>query len=71
MSEVSVVSQFVRSVIAFAIGAACCGTLGDLVFSSKKDAESAYRRGGMSYGEWNRRLHTADVERHPTPKPAK
>ena len=61
MSEVSAVSQLVRSIISFAIGAALIGTLGDLVFGAKQDASATIKRGGMSYGDWNRKLLKSDV----------
>ena len=57
MGETSVVAKLIQTIIAFAISAACLGTLGDLVFDAKKDAAKAMKRGGISYGAWNRKLH--------------
>ena len=63
MSDVSIVGRLIQSILAFAIGAALIGTLGDLVFDSKKETANALKRGGISYGAWNRQLHKAPKEK--------
>ena len=63
MGEVSIVSKLIQTLIAFAMAAACAGTLGDLVFDTKKDAAKALKRGGISYGSWNRKLLQKDFKK--------
>ena len=48
--------QFVFVVIWFAIGLAMVGTLKDCTGSMAKEAATATKRGGISYGWWNRQL---------------
>ena len=62
MSDVSIVGRLVQSLIAFAIGAAIIGSLGDLVFDSQREAAKALKRGGISYGQWNRQLNAPTSE---------
>jgi hypothetical protein len=59
MSEVSIVRRLVFGILGIALTAACVGTLGDLVLVSRNRAALTVQKGGISYGEWNRRLHKA------------
>lgn len=71
MSEVSTVGQLIRLLISSALIAGATGTLVDLARSSKDEARAALQKGPMSYGKWNRRLHSPEAERHPIAKPTK
>lgn len=48
--------RFVFAVIWFAIGLSIAGTLKDCTATMGKEAAIAHKRGGISYGWWNRQL---------------
>ncbi len=58
MNEVSVVARLIQAVLGFAIAAALVGSLGDAIFDAKGKAAQAVKRGGISYGQWNRKLQS-------------
>lgn len=51
--------RFVFVVIWFAIGLSIVGTLKDCTAMMGKEAAIAHKRGGISYGWWNRQLANA------------
>lgn len=48
--------RFIFAIIWFAIGLGIIGTLKDCTANMANEAAIANRRGGISYGEWNRTL---------------
>ncbi len=54
--------RFVFAVIWFAIGLGVAGTLKDCTATMGKEAAIANKRGGISYGWWNRSLLEGRVQ---------
>lgn len=64
MSEVTSVSNLIKSIIGVAIALAAAGTLYDATKAASRDAAGAVTKNQISYGKWNRMIHAC-------PKPNK